>query len=263
MAAASALRMVVGTNGVSLLVKNGARILALKSWQLDDKGNGFQAVESNLQKIFGSEELLDLTFESKICALSSPAFTLVPRRLYHPENLDQFFKLLLREGTQRVYDSDKLAEFDCYLVWAAEAGLYEFCSQYFAKQHIQHLGGPLLSSLHQLSPADGYAVFANIRGSKVKVAVFERRNLVLFNSFDFSNPDDLLYYILLIYKQFNLSPNAIPLSLSGTLLEDSEAFKRLHRYFLTLNFLPLPGGFQLPAEQENLPAHYWFDISMI
>jgi len=260
MAASSALRMVVGLQGVSLLVKNNSKILALKSWQISGTEQGFQSVESELRRIFGSEILLGLPFDSKVCALSSPASTLVPRRLFDQENLGQYFKLLLRTGEERTYGFEKLDEFDCYLVWASESGLANLCGQYFSGENIRHLAVPLLKAYQGLAPAEGYAVFANLRGQKVQIAVFERRNLVFFNAFDFAKPADLLYYILLAYKQFELSPLEIPLSLSGTLLEDSDIFRLLLRYIRPMRFPPLPDGIHVPDEAKKLPSHYWFDL---
>ncbi len=262
-AASSALRMVVGLQGVSLLVKNNSKILALKSWQISGTDKGFQSVDSELRRIFGSEQLLELPFDSKICALSSPASTLVPRRLFHKQNLGQYFKLLLRTEGERTYGFEKLEEFDCYFVWAAESGLANLCGQYFSGENIRHLAAPLLVAFQRLAPEEGYAVFANLRGQKLQIAVFERKNLVYFNAFDFTKPADLLYFILLAYKQFDLSPLEIPLTLSGTMLEDSDIFRLLLRYVRPMRFPPLPEGFQWPDEAKALPSHYWFDLATV
>ncbi|MBC7774627.1 MAG: DUF3822 family protein [Phycisphaerae bacterium] len=263
MAASSALRMVVGLHKVSLSIINGSKTLALKSWQLSGADQGFQALESELRTVFGSEPLLELQFDTKACALSSPESTLVPRRLFDSGNLEQYFKLLLRGGAERTYGFEKLEAFDCYLVWAAETSLMRLCGQYFSSENIRHLAAPLLRAFHALAPEEGYAVFANLYGQKVQIAVFERRNLVFFNAFDYAKPNDLLYYILLAFKQFDLNPLDIPLTLSGTLIEDSETFRLLLRYIRPMRFPPLPPGFQLPPEAKTLPAHYWFDIAMV
>ncbi len=262
-ATTSALRMVVGFNGISLLVRNEQEVLALKSWQLNRTEQDFQAVESELRTIFGSERLLDLHFKTKTCILSSADSTLVPRRLFDPENLEQYFKLLLRPKLELTYGFEKLEAFDCYLVWAVETSLGQLCKSYFSNENLIHLGGPLLQAYHHLAPVEGYGVFANLRGQKVHIAVFERRNLVFFNAFEFNKPTDLLYFILLSYKQFELNPLEIPLTLSGTLIEDSEIFRLLFRYVRPLRFPPLPDEFQLPREAKSLPAHYWFDLATV
>lgn len=262
-AASSALRMAVGGNGVSLLVKKDTQILALKSWQLSGTDLSFQTVEPELRAIFGSERLIDLPFADKICALTCATSTLVPRRLFDSENLAQYFKLLLRPDQNRVYGFEFLEAFDCYLVWATDTGLAQLCGQYFLKSSIRHIAAPLLRTFHEWAPQEGYGVFANLRGQKVQIGVFERRNLVFFNAFDFTKPSDLLYYILLAYKQFELNPLEIPLTLSGTLIEDSDIFRLLLRYVRPMRFPPFPAELTLPEEAKSLPPHYWIDLAAI
>lgn len=256
-----ALRMVLGLHGVSLMVKRDQEILALKSWIFSGADNEFHSIEAELRMIFGAESLLGYAFASKVCALACPSATLVPRRLFHADNLDHYFKLLLREGPERQYGYEKIPAFDCYLVWAAESGLIKLCGQYFQEDKIRHIAVPLLETNQGLSPESGYAVFANLRGQNVQISVFERQNLVFYNAFHFTKPSDLLYFVLLAYKQFNLDPLEIPLSLSGTLLEDSEIFRLLQRYIRPLRFPPLPAGIVLPEQAKSLPEHYWFDLT--
>ena len=260
MAASSALRMVVGSTGVSLLVSHDNGIKALKSWQIAKSEQGFQAVESEIRGIFGSEPLLNWQYKTKTCVLSSPDSTLVPRRLFEPENLAQYFKLLLQPELERSYGFEKLVTFDCYLVWAAETSLVQLCGAYFSSDRFIHLGGPLLDAYHQWAPTDNFGIFANLRGQKVQIAVFERRNLVFFNTFDFLKSADLLYFILLVYKQFGLNPLGIPLTISGTLVEDSEIFRLLIRYVRIIQFSRLPEVPRLPKNAKDLPEHYWLEI---
>lgn len=263
-AESSSLNMLLGKDGCSLAVKGAdGKTLALKSWQFLGPDQQFQAVEPGIRKMFGEEKILGWNLAQKKCSLACAHSTLVPRRLFSEETLSQYFKLLLRDKDERAFGFEKLEAFDCYLVWSAESALLELHKQYFSLENTRHLAATLLRAYAQLSPEEGYAVFANLRNHKVQIGVFERRNLVFFNAFEFSKPSDLLYFVLLAYKQFDLDPLAVPLTLSGTLLEDSEIFKLLSRYISPLRFPPLPTAFQVPEAAKNLPAHYWFDLSTL
>jgi hypothetical protein len=257
-----ALRAVVGSDAVSLWAgdKHG-RTLALKSWVFAGGLRDFDAVESDLRHIFGSEELLSLPFHSKSLALSSPPATLVPRRLFVGEHLEQYFKLLLRDAEKRVYGHTHLDEHDCFLVWAAEPGLDKLCRQYFKSNEMGHIAAHMLRNWSENAAHDGFSVFANVRGHKVQIGVFEQRNLVFFNVFDYQKPADLLYYVLLAYKQSELLPLQTPLMLSGTVIEDSDLFRLLSRYIPSIRFMPLDGGLNVPEGARSVPAHYWFDLS--
>lgn len=261
-ASTGSLLTVVGTDSISIWAKgNDHKTLALKSWQFSVFDPLFNTLEPDIRAILGREDLLQMPFMDKTCLLSCATCTLIPRRLFSPENLEHYFKMLLRNSDKRVYGYEKLAEFDCFLVWASDPKLFHLCSQYFPGDNIRHLATPILRKLQQLSPEEGYAVFANLRGQKVQIAVFERQNLAFFNVFDFAKPADLLYFVLLAYKQFDLNPLETTLTLSGTLLEDSDIFRLLQRYVRPMRFPPLPSEFQLPEEAKNLPEHYWFDVA--
>lgn len=51
-----------------------------------------------------------------------------------------------------------------------------------------------------------------------------------YNSFHYKNKEDLLYYILLVYKMLNLDTNSYPLILSGMIEKESEIFHLLYQY---------------------------------
>ncbi|HUH75328.1 MAG TPA: DUF3822 family protein [Chitinophagales bacterium] len=51
-----------------------------------------------------------------------------------------------------------------------------------------------------------------------------------YNSFHYKNKEDLLYYILLVYKMLNLKTDSYPLILSGMIEKESEIFHLLYQY---------------------------------
>lgn len=74
---------------------------------------------------------------------------------------------------------------------------------------------------------------------------------VYFNSFKYKNQDDLLYYVLLVYKILDLPVDTYPLTVTGLVEEDSEVFKLLYQYvrnvFIADIDLPLNGQVELPT----------------
>lgn len=51
-----------------------------------------------------------------------------------------------------------------------------------------------------------------------------------YNSFHYKNKEDLLYYIMLVYKMLDLKTDSYPLILSGMIEKESEFFKLLYQY---------------------------------
>jgi hypothetical protein len=259
-AASGSLRAVVGCEGISLWASDAAgEALAARYWRFSAKETGFQAIESELRQALGGEKLLTMPFGAMHCAFSHAQATLVPRRLFSPDALPTYFELLLKSGGEWAYGFEELADLGCVLAWAVEPDLTKICGQYFPSENLGHLAAPLLSAWRAAASAEGFSVFANLRGQSAQLAVFDRQNLAFYNTFPFVKPSDLLYFVLLAYEQSGIRPLEVPLVVSGPLLEDSEMYRLLHRYVGAIRFAP--SSARLP--DAHLPPHTWFDVLSI
>lgn len=254
------LSMVAGTDGFSLLAADPTgTVLALKSWQFDNYDGGFDAVESDLRQILGSESLLQQPFSRVRCAVFNRWATLVPRRLFNAAELPSYFQLLMPAG-EYDYQYESLHDLDCFLVYAVEKNTAELLQRNFPTLAVTHLAAPVLQKALELAGSDSPVVFVNIRNEVAQVAAFERGNLLFYNSFSYDKASDLLYFVLLTYEQCRLNPDQIPLMLSGTMLPDSEIYKLLYRYIRNIGFAPATERYYLPPEAQPLPDHFFFDL---
>jgi len=153
-----------------------------------------------------------------------------------------------------------MPEFDCFLIYAVEESLRNICRPYFPNGRSIHLAAPLIRAFSTLHPRTDYEVMVNLRNQVAQVVVFDRQNLLFFNTFSFEHPNDLLYYLLMAYDQFRLNPLETPLTLAGNVLEDSDIYRLLYRYIRHIRFAHLPHHGQLPAAAVSLPPHCFFDL---
>ncbi len=253
------LHVVLGADSISLLsADSSGAILALQSWAFSAEGQVFDQTEWSLRSVL-RQPVFGLPFGHTHCGLFHRNATLVPRRLFQHGNLAAYFKLLLNPA-EYIYAYDELPEFDAYLVYATEQGLAKLCTDFFPRARIRHLAVPLLRQARDVNASEEHRIFVNIRNQVAQIAVFERQNLLFYNSFAFSASSDLLYYILMVYDQFRLDPRDIPLTVAGNLLEDSELYRLLYRFIRDIRFTALPGYYKMPTEAELLPGHCYFDL---
>jgi Protein of unknown function (DUF3822) len=256
------LSLLVGTDGLSYLAADGNKeVLALKSWRFLNPENRFREVESAIRNIFVGDEKLGLTFAKSHVAVYNNLTTLVPNRLFNPTDLPSYFSLLLRPDAALSYHYDDLPEMDAKLVFAVDSEVSRLCGQYFPKGDIFHSSTALLSVWQKMSKRNGFDVFVNLRNQIAQIAVFDRRNLLFYNSFSFAKASDFLYFVLLAFDQMRLNPQETPLTVCGELLEDSEIYKLLFRYVKEVNFVSVPGGYyQFPGAIQAIPSHLNFDL---
>jgi len=254
------LNLVIGSDGISLLATDAfGRPLALQIQPFSNAGRSFVETEADVRRVFGHETLLAHLYSRVRCAFSNGNATLVPRRLFQPDDLSAYFKMLLHTGDY-TYGYTALPAFDCVLVYAVEPAIHRLVGQYFPEAHTTHLAATLLPAYQKYSIRSGYEVCVHLRFSSLFVTVFDRQNLLFYNAFQFKQPSDVLYYTLLAYEQFRLNPLETPLLLTGSLVEDSAIYRLLQRYFRSLQFGLLREAFPLPVSAGTLPSHTFFDL---
>ncbi len=254
------LNLVIGSDGLSLLVTDGfGKPLALQIQPFSNAGRSFKQTEADVRRVFGHETLLAHLYSRVRCAFSNGNATLVPRRLFQPDDLAAYFKVLLHAGDY-TYGYTALPDFDCVLVYALEPAIQRLVGQYFPDAQTTHLAATLLPAYQKHNLRSGYEVCLHLRYSSLFIAVFERQNLLYYNAFQFKQPSDVLYASLLAYEQFRLNPLETPLLITGNLVEDSDIYRLLYRYFRSMRFGSLRDNFPLPMSASALPAHTFFDL---
>jgi Protein of unknown function (DUF3822) len=255
-----ALKMIIGADGLSLLALGADReVLGMAAIQPYDKKVDSAYLEASFQETLAQHPLLKHPFGNVSVRISTPLATLVPRRLFEPQHCHKYFTLLQPEQEGVLYGYELLDGFDCYLVWGAPASLQYVVNRF--QPH--HIAGALIPCYRQIAAENRHSIFANIRANLVQIVVYEQRNLVFYNAFEFNRPADLLYCVLLAYDQFRLNPEQVPLQLSGTILETGEHYKMLYKYIRDIQFLASAAPVHLPNQENALPPHCWFDLLSI
>jgi hypothetical protein len=256
-ASRGALKMIFGAEGLTMLALSAENeVLGLASIQISDKKVDNQYGEPALPEVLAGQQLLRYPYGSVNAAISTPLATLVPHRLFSEQACPKYFHLLQPTNQETIFGHEAIKDFGCQLVWAAPATFKPLVQQYQPR----HLGGSLIQQFHALSSPEGYSIFMNVRSNLAQIIVFDTRNLVFYNTFEFNKPADLLYYVLLVFDQFRINPEQVPLQVSGALMEGTEHFNMLHKYVQKIVFITPKAIPNLPKSDKALPAHYWFDL---
>ena len=259
-AASCALHALVGTDSISLMAADrSGEILALESWYYSHPGKPFEEQVEEPRHILQDSPLIGLPFAQVHCALFHRGVTLVPRRLFQHGMLSEYFNLILPEGDY-LYSYDEMPEFDANIVYATEKAQQKLFGNFFPQKRARHAALPLLRYVYNRAAISEHTVFVNLRHQIAQVIVLERQNLLLYNTYAFDAPADLLYFILLIYDQFKLSPKTVPLTVAGNILKDSELYKTLFRFIKEVRFAVPPVKFHLPPNVDALPEYCHLDL---
>ncbi len=93
----------------------------------------------------------------------------------------------------------------------------------------------------------------------MNVLVVQNNALTLIQTYNYSTPEDVVYYLLNIVEQFQLSLNNTPVEVSGIIATNSKTFELLEHLFsrLTLETINLENGSYLENVINLTNAHYY------
>ena len=257
------LSLLVGADSVYCLVNDAQlNVLVLKSFHFDHRRD--KSATLNLKAVFIEDEMLKLPYRVTKIVFTTPHFTLVPTKFYDDKSRLAYFENLTSLSGNEQFEFDVIKNIESHNIYLAESSLITAMKSTFPHAQYYHYMTPLIQGYQKIaSRRDGHQVFANIRDGQVQVLFFDGKDLIFVNSFPFRTPQDLVYFILNIYEQFKLSPEVTPLSISGSLTEDSDIFKFIYRYVRYINFVSTPSYFRFGQQFTGIPQHFYFDLFSI
>jgi len=102
----------------------------------------------------------------------------------------------------------------------------------------------------------GESLVVDFRTNDFTVLASKGSLLLLTQTFAYSTPEDVLYYLLNTCRQFNLSQQELQLQLSGLIDKRSSLYNELYQYFIHIDFRE--AGWNLKNEY---PAHFFTSLN--
>jgi hypothetical protein len=167
-----------------------------------------------LKEYFFANDFLSRAFaEVRIFPFAAP-YTLVPQALFDDKRKDAFatFNFSHPEHCTLYNVPD---EEEAVLLFAMDNEVYEFCSRSFIHPLFVHPVTPLLAFCHKQSRVSlPRRMYAFVHGKTTDIICYDKGNLVLANTFATEITDDILYYILYVWRQTGFDQERDELHLS-------------------------------------------------
>ena len=204
-----------------------------------------QAIES-IKEIFADHKKNDGK-KAIISASFSEAF-LIPSSLYKEENVQNIF---MDVAASKII-TDPIPEWQMVTAYAMPTTLYNQLST--GNTTFFHTYTPTLKVYNGFD--GGQQVMVHFSPQQFRVMVKKEGQLQLAQIYSYTVPLDVVYYLLSIYQQFNLSKEETFLLLSGLVEKDSALYKELDNYFLNIHF----NSSSVKGKLEDFPQHYFTSL---
>ncbi len=220
---------------------------------------------NSLKELWVSDSILSALYPEVHIAFIRPHYTIVPNKLYQSvDKAAYLFPLKSKSTTPELYQVNDLNMLDAKLIFSVPQAIIAFFESKYTQgvQYYNSFTTLINGFAREMKLLQGKHVWLNVQPTTLQIILFDGEALIFSNQFPFGNEKDFLYYVLLIYGQFKLDPETIPLHISGQLVKESAIYKKLYRYIRSISFVPISKSYQLNNLPEK-PDYFFFDLLSI
>ncbi|MDF9829265.1 DUF3822 family protein [Parabacteroides sp. PF5-6] len=166
-----------------------------------EKGESFA---ESLKETYFAHDFFSWTYKRIRIITETNRYTVIPKSLYDEKRKQEFLDFTLSDpGAFCVGNEWK----EKVLLYPMDPEVYEFCSRSFINpQFYAHLIPQLMwweqESLKKHTAAQ---VYVSLHEKMIDICCFRQGDVQLVNSFEVNRPEDILYYILYVWKQLELN----------------------------------------------------------
>ncbi len=191
-----------------------------------------------LDYLFTSQALLNKDFAKTGILFQPPYQTLVPKVLYDESRKEEIARLNFPFTEEDVILANEVRD-DLYLIFPVGKALIDFWQVNFPTSTILSTGKILLECLRlsSMQAPQNQHVFLHTGERHLDILVFQRNELIFFNSFRYHTPQDVSYYLLYVYQHLSLHTQSVPLWLLGKVRKGDAIYNQLYSYVKNIHLL--------------------------
>jgi hypothetical protein len=187
-----------------------------------------------LADFFTNYPSLQHSFYQVLVAYDSPLSIFTPSAYYQPEEAKLNLRTMngILAGSHVV--SELISDWQLYNTYALPEEVYKIVTEKFSSARSWHQYSLAIQRMNADTLSG--SIFVDFRTDDFTLIVAKQNKLMLAQSFQYTTPGDIIYYLLKTCHQFSLSQAEVNLQLSGLIDKQSALYKELFQYFITVEF---------------------------
>ena len=186
---------------------------------------------------------------------------LLPGADFNGMNIAPVLETLQGEEENIIIKTDFVTADNLQVVYGVSPVINNIIHRTYINVEIKHYYSRELMALAKSAYEDMLQV--NFLGRHFSVCLMKQRKLQLLNLYEYSRPEDVLYYLLTIAKEFDCNREEINVIIGGMVDEKSALLDDLKKYFLNIQFAPRPEMVDCSPAFEEYPLHYFHTVFTI
>ena len=219
------LSIQVSLNGLSFLIYNtlDSKVEKIKHfWFVKN-----EPLEEEISAVLSTELLKEYMLFDSVNVLHTNALnTFVPKAMYKPELHNEYLKNSIKTFPSDIFSVDELPNYDCMNVYVPYMNINNILIEKLGSFTYKNSSTILVSKLLDVSKNnENKQVFIHFHDKNFEIIVVQNQKLLLFNSFEYENEHDFVYYLLFTLEQLQVNPEKIEVICLGNITEEDVIFK--------------------------------------
>ncbi len=206
-----------------------------------------------LQKLLEKHNIPKERFNEVIVIHRNKLFSLVPKSLFHVDELANYLKFNARILANDHIAYDELEEHELVNVYVPFVNINNYVYELFGAFTYKHHGTVLLQSLltENLGVKEPI-VYVHVFEKEIDVTVVSNKRLLFFNNFEYDTREDFLYYLLFSLEQLQLDTETVDLKLLGAIEEGDALYQLCYEYVKRVTVFYPSSNYEIPLAEEEL-----------
>jgi len=233
-------------------------IVAYETWALNNNED-FSNFKDSFDKITNDSFVLGWEFKKVMVIIDTKIYTLIPDKLFVADEARQYLELNHSSTTNETICVDNIEIISSKNIYQVPCGVEKVCRQTFPNFSFCNTCSILIGSFLKINPPQE-TVMVNFSGKRIDILVSGNGMLKFCNSFTFTTAQDIIYYILNVYKKLGLDTSSTPVMLAGEITTESAAYEIIYRYIRNIYFAQRPVNIKFCEDLADVPAQMCFDL---
>lgn len=213
--------------------------------------------DQNLQEIYGQNAELQKQYSKTMVCFDYPQSVLVPLSQYKTDDARILLHTMFGIGEKDTIVTDEAANWQLNNIYAVPDDVHKWTFEHFGNIHHSHTYSIGLRQV-EVTDFEG-SIVLDFRSDDFSMIVTRANKLMLAQTYTYSTPADVVYYLLNTCRQFGFSQESVRITISGLVDQQSVLYREIYNYFLHIRFRE--PQWLLPAGEENYPLHFFTSLN--
>lgn len=226
-----------------------------------EKNNQVNGFASQWDKVMADYPFLNKYYSSVTVVYRYNETVLLPGNDYDTASNTVVLDTLYGENTEVVIKDDFVAAEGLTIVYRIPSTVCHLLQRNYINASVKHYYSMELQALSKTAYEN--IMLVNFFGNQFAVTIIKANQLQLTQAYNYSKPEDVLFYLLTVAKEFNCNREEIILLIGGMVEEKSALFADIKKYFLNIQLAAKPETIDCSVAFNEFPLHYFNPVFTI